>query len=76
MRSHFHEHKSKRIEDHFSSGEEFEDTLSSAISNTDESNGTALDFLAGIKEKWESRGMTAYMSEGQFKWLNRLAGND
>ena len=69
-------HKSKRIEDWFATGEEFEDTLQTAISNTDESNGVSLDFLADIKEKWDARGMTAYMSEGQFNWLNRLAGND
>lgn len=75
MRSHLYEHKSKRIEDWVDSGEEFEDLLSSAISATDASNGTCLDFLADIKEKWDARGMTAYMSEGQFNYLNRLAGN-
>lgn len=67
-------HKSKRIEDFFSDGQLFEDMFYLALSNADQKNGTALDFLSDIKDKWDARGMTAYLSQAQFDWLERLAG--
>ena len=65
--------KQKRIEDFFTTGEEFEDTFYLALSNTDQKNGKAIDFLSDIKEKWDSRGMSVYFSQAQFDWLDRLA---
>ena len=67
-------HKSKRIEDFFADGQDFEDMLYSALSNTSEKQGTALDFLSEMQEKWDARGMSAYFSQAQYDWLERLAG--
>lgn len=67
-------HKSKRIEDFFPDGQDFEDMFYLALSNTSEKQGTALDFLNDIKDKWDARGMSAYFSQAQYDWLERLAG--
>ena len=67
-------HRSERIEDWFSTGQDFEETLASAIRQCTETNTSALDLLIDISDNWQRRGMNAYMSKRQFKWLNNLAG--
>jgi hypothetical protein len=63
-----------RIEDFYSTGEEFESTVRSAIRETESDRG--LDFLAEVEGKWQQFGMRAYWSEGQNRFLRRLAGFD
>ena len=67
-------HRSERIEDWFSTGQDFEETLASAIRQCSETNTSALDLLIDIKDKWDARGMSAYLSQAQYDWLERLAG--
>lgn len=66
--------KSKRIEDFFATGQEFEDMFYLALSNTSQDQGKTLDFLNDIKDKWDAYGMSAYFSQAQYDWLERLAG--
>ena len=66
--------KSKRIEDFFSDGQEFEDMFYLALSNTSQDQGKALDFLYDMQDKWDDHGMSAYFSQAQYDWLERLAG--
>ena len=61
-----------KIEDWFSNGNDFEQTLAKAIVES-EGNAKNLDFLADIKQSWDTRGMTAYMSRKVYLYLCRLA---
>ena len=64
----------QKIEDFFADGQDFEDMFYLALSNTSQDQGKALDFLSEMREKWDARGMSAYFSQAQYDWLERLAG--
>jgi len=64
----------QKIEDFFADGQDFEDMFYLALSNTSQDQGKALDFLSEMQEKWDARGMSAYFSQAQYDWLERLAG--
>lgn len=64
-----------KIEDWFSNGNDFEATLAKAIHEA-EGNPKMLDFLADIKQAWDTRGMSAYMSRKVYLHLCKLAGVD
>lgn len=64
----------KRIEDHFATGEEFEQHLLQAIEDCPDRNAAAMDFLIDLKGKWEKYGMRCNLSDNQYNWLMRLAG--
>lgn len=64
----------QKIEDFFADGQDFEGMFYLALSNTSQDQGKALDFLSEMQEKWDARGMSAYFSQAQYDWLERLAG--
>ena len=64
----------QKIEDFFADGQDFEDMFYLALSHTSQDQGKALDFLSEMQEKWDARGMSAYFSQAQYDWLERLAG--
>lgn len=66
---------STKIEDWFNNGNDFEATLAKAIKES-EGNPKMLDFLSDVKQAWDTRGMSAYMSRKVYLHLCKLAGVD
>lgn len=66
---------SMKIEDWFNNGNDFEATLVKAIHEA-EGSPKMLDFLSDVKQAWDTRGMSAYMSRAVYLRLCKLAGVD
>lgn len=61
----------ERIQDHFASGDAFEEALASADDNV--RTDREAEFLADLSESWDKYGMRAALSQAQYDWLMRLA---
>lgn len=62
----------KRVEDFFTSGEEFESILEEAESQV--SNKFHSDFCYDWRQKWDKYGMRGFMTEQAYQILRRIAG--
>lgn len=60
-----------KLEDFCDDGDEFQDILDSAVDNADP--GRQEEFVLDIKVKWDTYGLSMFMSSAQWEWLNKLA---
>lgn len=63
-----------RIEDFFTKGDDFDSLLAEAIDAA--STEQEENFTNRVLNLWEKFGMRAYITNGQVKWLRRIAGWD